>query len=73
MALSLFAAQAVLGSYLDGRTLPQWLHGYVVQSVEKRLIDGKLPVLDAEIRNMIDCAAATAPLASRHEGQRTTV
>jgi len=73
MALSLFAAQAVLGSYLDGRTLPLWLHGCVVHSVEKRLIDGKLPLLDAELRDMIDCAAAAEPLVSMHEGQRTTV
>jgi len=57
MALSLFAARAVLGSYLNGRTLPGPLHSCLVQNVEERLVDGKTPVLDRELCDRIDDAA----------------
>jgi hypothetical protein len=62
----------VLGSYLDGRTLPPSLYRCVAHSVEKRVTDGNLPVLDAELMDMIDAAAAVEPLVSLHESQRTT-
>lgn len=64
MALSLFAAEALVGDYLNGRTLPDPLHSSVVRTVETRLIDGKIPVLDENLRKEIDSKASvlrTAP------------
>ena len=64
MALSLFAAEALVEDYLNGRTLPGPLHRCVVHTVETRLIDGKIPVLDANLRKEIDSKASvlrTAP------------
>jgi hypothetical protein len=54
MALSLFAAQALVGSYLNGRQLPDALLVSIVDSVEARLKSGKLPVLDESLRGLID-------------------
>jgi hypothetical protein len=58
MALSLFAAQAVLEHYLDGRVLPDSLRTSVVHGVETRFIDGATPVLDKELCKTIDGAAS---------------
>jgi hypothetical protein len=61
MALSLFAAHAVLGSYLNGRTLPCQLHSCLVQDVEERLVDSRTPVLDRDLCRRIDAAAIIEP------------
>lgn len=58
MALSLFAARALVVHYLNGRTLPDPLHDFVVQAVESRLINGAKPVLDAKLCEQIDSQAA---------------
>ncbi len=57
MALSLFAARALVVHYLNGRTLPVPLHNSVVQAVETRLIGGVTPVLDADLCEQIDSEA----------------
>ncbi|MEJ8853335.1 hypothetical protein WKW79_02070 [Variovorax robiniae] len=72
MALSLYAAQALVGSYLNGRQLPDALLGSIVDSVEARLKSGKLPVLDEALRDLIDQEAiaperpAVAPSTRSH-------
>ncbi|WP_213956614.1 MULTISPECIES: hypothetical protein [unclassified Variovorax] len=60
MALSLFAAQALVGSYLNGRRLPDSLLLSVVDSVEVRLKSGRVPVLDESLRELIDREAVEA-------------
>jgi hypothetical protein len=57
MALSLFAAKALLRDYLNGRSLPDPLLNSVVQAVESRLIEGKMPVIHEELRRQIDSEA----------------
>ena len=57
MALTTFAAQAVLGDYLNGRKIADPLHHRIVQSVGARLLDGSTPVLDRALCKEIDRAA----------------
>lgn len=52
-------ADALVHTYLNGRTLPSILHSAVVWVVEKRLSSGKLPVLDATLMADIDSQAIT--------------
>ncbi|MEJ8847873.1 hypothetical protein [Variovorax rhizosphaerae] len=62
MALSLFAAQALVGSYLNGRQLPDAILASILDSVEGRLKSGKIPVLDESLRELIDREASEAQL-----------
>ncbi|CAN7737261.1 hypothetical protein LJR175_006483 [Variovorax sp. LjRoot175] len=57
MALSLFAARALLVDYLNGRTLPDRLQDSVVRAVESRLIGGEVPVLNRDLCEQIDSQA----------------
>jgi len=57
MALSLFAAQALVESYLEGRQLPDALLLSIRDAVEARLKSGKMPVLDDSLRELIDTEA----------------
>ena len=61
MALSLFAARALLADYLNGRTLPARLYESAVHAVESRLIRGAIPVLDRELCEQIDSQAGSLP------------
>ena len=60
MALSLFAAESLVGDYLDGRLMPTALHDAVVQMAETRLRDGLMPVLDETMCRDIDGGATTS-------------
>ncbi|MDM0113640.1 hypothetical protein QTI66_15890 [Variovorax sp. J22R133] len=69
MSLVLFAANALVGSYLNGRQLPDALLSTVVRAVEVRLIDGKTPVLDESLRKLIDSELDDpTPVASQSQG-----
>jgi len=57
MALSQFAAHALVGSYLKGRQLPDALLSSILEAVEVRLKDGKVPVLDDSLRELTDSEA----------------
>ncbi|MDM0037508.1 hypothetical protein QTH89_13870 [Variovorax sp. J22G21] len=61
MALSLFAAESIVGDYLDGRILPAALHDSVVRMAEARLRDGSMPVLNETMCRDIDAGATTPP------------
>ncbi len=57
MALSVFAARALVLDYLDGRILPDLLQSAVIRAVERRLIGGVTPVLDKQLCEQIDSQA----------------
>ncbi|MBT2320784.1 hypothetical protein J7E62_00210 [Variovorax paradoxus] len=57
MALSLFAARALVVDYLNGRTLPDRLQEAVVRAVESRLTGGEIPVLNKDLCEQIDSQA----------------
>lgn len=60
IALFLYAAEALVGDYLNGRILPTMLHTCVVQLVRARLAEGKMPVLDPILCQRIDEKAMMA-------------
>jgi hypothetical protein len=51
---SKFAAESLVRAYLYGRTLPEIQRSADVWVAEKRLIDGKMPVLDQTLRSDLD-------------------
>jgi hypothetical protein len=54
IALSLIAAEAIVSTYLRGRTMSDDLLGAIVCEVRTRLIDGKVPVLDTVLCSAIE-------------------
>ena len=60
MALSLIAAEALVCTYLHGRTLPEDLYSVLIDKVKARLIEGKAPVLDRATCIAIDNGTLTA-------------
>jgi hypothetical protein len=54
MSLTLFAARALVGNYLDGRVLPGPVLAAVLGTVERRLIAGTIPLIDGALRELID-------------------
>ena len=57
MALSLFAARALVLDYLNGRILPELRQSEIVHAVKCRLIGGATPVLDEHMCEQIDSQA----------------
>lgn len=60
MSLCRFAADSLVRDYLRGRVLPLMIHDAVVASVQQRLVDGHMPVIDAALRHEIDEEATDA-------------
>lgn len=54
ISLTHYAAEALIGDYLNGRTLPLIVHTFVVCAAQTRLVEGKVPVLDESLRRIID-------------------
>lgn len=50
----MIAAEAILCTYLGQRALPPPLHGNIVSQVKARLIQGRIPVLDHSLCELIE-------------------
>ena len=61
MTTSEFAAESLVRAYLGGRTMPAIMHSAVVWMAQKRLVGGKMPVLDETLRSDIDNQAIAPP------------
>jgi hypothetical protein len=68
MTASEFAAESLVRTYLNGRTMEPILFRAVVWRAEKRLTSGMMPVLDATMRTDIDNQAG-APQRRSHSSQ----
>jgi hypothetical protein len=68
MTTSEFAAESLVRTYLNGRTMEPILFRAVVWRAEKRLTSGMMPVLDATMRTDIDNQAG-APQRRSHSSQ----
>ena len=61
IALFRYAAEALVREYLEGRWLSEALRGQAVRTVQMRLIQGWLPLLDDSLRAQIDAVAVPTP------------
>ena len=61
MSLSLFAAETLVNDYLNGRVLPEAVHGAVVLTTGERLIRGLVPVLNKALCAEIEKHATATP------------